>query len=184
MRIKPTFPSLALLLCLLLNPFLNMSAGVLDEARKSFKEASLVSYSTDGEVTARFLAYSGNGANLIDVLLTQLYLSVRLPEWEVRRVMDLFDGERWTDIDYQNKSRGGWVTGLHVTRIHALAKAYSAEDSPFYKDPELGRIIHSAMRWWFVNQPKCPNWWHNDIGVPRNMISAMLLIRDELTEDE
>ena len=180
MRMKST----VLLLCLLVTSFINVSAGSLEEARKSFKETSLVSYSTSDEVTARFLAYSGNGANLIDVLLTQLYLSVRLPEEEVRRVVDLFDGERWTDINYQDKSRGGWTTGLHVTRIHALAKAYVAADSPFHKDPKLGRIIHSAMRWWFVNQPECLNWWHNDIGVPRNMISAMLLIREELTEDE
>lgn len=173
-----------LALCLLVVPFRGAAAGSLDEARKSFRETTLVSYAPDDAVAARFIAYSGNGANLIDALLTQLYRSVRLPEGEVRRVMALFDGEKWTDINYQDKSRGGWTTGLHVTRIHALAKSYAAADSPFYKDPDLGKLIHSAMRWWFVNQPICPNWWHNDIGVPRNMLSAMLLIRDELSEDE
>lgn len=173
-----------LILILLTLPFAGAAAGPLDDARASFKEASLVSYAPNDDVAARFLAYSGNGANLIDVLLTQLYRSVRLPDDEVLRVMRLFDGEKWTDINYQDKSRGGWTTGLHVTRIHALAKSYAAPDSPFHNDPALGRIIHSAMRWWFTNQPKCPNWWHNDIGVPRNMLSAMLLIRDELDDDE
>ena len=176
--------SIAIVLCLLVNPSREAFAGSLDVARDSFKETTLVSYTPDEDAAAKFMAYSGNGANLIDILLTQLYLSVSLPEEEVRRVMNLFDGERWTDINYQDESRGGWTTGLHVTRIHALAKAYAASGSPFHKDPELGRMIHSAMRWWFANQPKCPNWWHNDIGVPRNMLSAMLLIRDELDETE
>ena len=135
-----------LTLCLLAAPSLDVAADSLDDARRSFKETALVSYAPDDDAAARFIACSGRGANLIDVLLTQLYRSVRLPEDEVRRVMDLFDGETWTDIDYQDKSRGGWSTGLHVTRIHALAKSYSAPDSPFYKDPDLGRIIHSAMQ--------------------------------------
>lgn len=173
-----------LTLCLLAATSHDAAAGDLDDARGSFREAALVSYAPDDASAARFIACSGRGANLIDVLLTQLYRSVRLPEEEVRRVMDLFDGEVWTDINYQDKSRGGWTTGLHVTRIHALAKSYAAPDSPFYKDPALGGVIHSAMRWWFANQPICPNWWHNDIGVPRNMLSAMLLIRDELDEEE
>lgn len=55
---KSTFPSLALLLCLLFDFFLTVSAGGLDDARKSFKEAGLVSYSTN-DSCCQAVSYKG-----------------------------------------------------------------------------------------------------------------------------
>lgn len=162
------------------------SLAELRKVRESFVQATLASYSPSDDVTENFLACSEHGRAAIDVLLMQLYLSVQLPEDEVRRVMGLFDREtgRWRDIDYTDMSRGGWDMTLHVTRIYALAKSYKWEGSPFYKSPELGGIIHRAAGWWFDNMPVNPNWWHNDIGVPKKFAAAMILMRDELSERE
>lgn len=159
-------------------------AGDLDVVRKNFKEASLVSYSPDSIVTQQFIKYSAYGVNAIDVLLMQLYLSVQLPENEVDRVVSLFKDGQWTDIDYTDMGRGQWLATLHVTRIYALAKAYASESSPYYKDAEVGKVVHEAMAWWFREMPLNPNWWHNVIGVPKKFIAAMLMIRDELSEEE
>lgn len=164
-------------------------AGKVDEIRKvrdSFIQTTLVSYSPSDEVTENFLDYSEHGRASIDVLLMQLYLSVQLPEAEVRRVMELFDYEtgQWSDINYADMSRGGWDMTLHVTRIYALAKSYKWEQSPFHKSPELSRLIHRAAGWWFDNMPVNPNWWHNEIGVPKKFAAAMILMRDELSDKE
>ncbi len=164
----------------------NHPGTALQGVRDSFVEATVSSYSPSDEVTANFLAYSENGRAAIDVLLMQLYLSVQLPEAEVARVMGLFDFDRrqWRDIDYTDMSRGGWDMTLHITRIYALAKSYRWEGSPYHLNPELGRLLHLAAGWWFDNRPVNPNWWHNDIGVPKKLAAAMLLIRDELSEKE
>ena len=158
----------------------------LRKVRESFVRTTLVSYSPSPEVTERFLEYSDRGRAAIDVLLMQLYLSVQLPEDEVRRVMDLFDWEKgqWTDIDYTNMQRGEWDMTLHITRIYALAKSYKWPESPFYMSKDLSTLLHKAAGWWFTNKPKNPNWWHNDIGVPKKLTAAMLLLRDELSEEE
>lgn len=158
----------------------------LREVRKSFVDVTVDSYSPSDEVTENFLRYSENGRAAIDVLLMQLYLSVQLPPEEVSRVMGLFDygSGQWRDINYADRSRGGWDVTLHVTRIYALAKSYRHEGSPYHNSPELSRLLHRAALWWFETRPVNPNWWHNDIGVPKKLTAAMLLLRDELSEDE
>lgn len=162
------------------------SVAELRKVRESFVAATLDSCSPSDEVTENFLTYSEHGRAAIDVLLMQLYLAVQLPQSEVDRVVGLFDFDRrqWRDIDYTDMSRGGWDMTLHITRIHALAKAYKWPQSSFYKSPLLSELLHKAAGWWFDNRPVNPNWWHNDIGVPKKLTAAMLLLRDELSEEE
>lgn len=158
----------------------------LRKVRDSFIKTTIASYSPSDEVTQNFLTYSQNGSASIDVLLMQLYLSVQLPRQEVERVMSLFDYEEglWKDIDYTDMHRGGWVMSLHITRIYALAKSYKCPESPFYMSKNLSRLLHKAAGWWFTNKPVNPNWWHNDIGVPKKLAAAMILLHDELSQEE
>lgn len=157
----------------------------LSKIRNAFVEASVATYAPDEEVTEKFLEYSDYGrAN--DVLLLQLYMSVHLPDAEVRRLLDAFDWEQgcWTDIDYAAQDRGRWPATLHVTRMYALAKLYRYPGNEWEGSRELHKLLHSAMGWWFSNMPVCPNWWHNDIGVPKKMTSVLLMLMDELSREE
>ncbi len=164
----------------------SLTQADLDRIRQSFIDATIVSHSPSAEVTERFLTYSEYGRAAIDVLLMQLYLSIQLPEEEVDRVMGLFDREKrqWRDIDYTDMSRGGWDMTLHITRIYALAKSYASPQSPFHKDPGLSDLLHRAIGWWCDNRPENPNWWHNEIGVPKKLGAAVILLLDELSESE
>lgn len=159
--------------------------SVLDPIRKAFTEASVETYAPNEEVTERFIRYSDHGrAN--DVLLLQLYMYVHLPDREVERLLENFNWEKgcWNDIDYKDGTRGRWPATLHVTRMYALAKLYKAGNVRWKNSDELGRLLHLTMGWWFENMPKCPNWWHNDIGVPKKMTSVLLMLRDELSREE
>ena len=160
-------------------------AASLDKVRNAFVEAATASYAPDEEVTWKFIEYSDYGrAN--DVLLLQLYMSVHLPDAEVGRLLGAFDWEQgcWTDIDYAAQDRGRWPATLHVTRMYALAKLYRYQGQKWERSDEIGPLLHAAMRWWFDNMPVCPNWWHNDIGVPKKMTSVLLMLRDELSQQE
>ena len=157
----------------------------LDEVRKAFVQASIVSYAPDDDVTQKFIEYSDYGrAN--DVLLLQLYMSVHLPDAEVERLLDAFDWDKgcWKDIDYASQERGRWPATLHVTRMYALAKLYRYPGQKWEGSEDLHTLLHSAMSWWFINMPVCPNWWHNNIGVPKKMTAVLLMLRDELSENE
>ena len=165
--------------------FIQVDASPLDDLRKSFVDASIVNYAPDDESTKRFIRYSDNGrAN--DVLLQQLYLSVYLPDAEVEKLIAGFDSAKkcWNDIDYRDMNRGRWPASLHVTRMLALARLYRAGNQKWRGSESIRRILHDSMQWWFVNMPKSPNWWHNEVGVPKKFAVVLILLREELSSDQ
>lgn len=120
-----------------------------------------------------------------DVMILQLYLEVNLPDEEVAVFMQsqLPDGS-WPDIDYKDNKRSRWAPANHATRIQALSKIYKTPRSKFYNSKELSAVIHKAMDFWFGAGLVCPNWWYNEIGVPRLLGPAFLLLKDELSATE
>ncbi len=118
------------------------------------------------------------------MLLLQLYNAVHLPDAEVERLFSLYDGEKWTDIKYDDQTRGRWNPTLHLTRLLSLTKLYVSPESGWYKDDRLHELIHSAIAYWYRTMPVCPNWWHNNIGVPKKMTTVLLMIYDELSREE
>lgn len=160
------------------------SSGQLDRVRAAFVNVSVMSYAPDREATERFIRYSDYGrAN--DVLLLQLYTSVHLPDAEVRRLLGFFDpGGYWTDIDYDDRTRGRWLPSLHLTRMYALAKLYADRTSAWYRDKRIGAVLHKGLEYWYAKKPSSLNWWHGEIGVPKKLAAILLLIRDELSGRE
>lgn len=162
-----------------------VTATPLDGVRKAFVAKTIENYAYSEQEQENYLLYSENGrAN--DLILLQLYMYGHLPSEEVERIVGLFNFETgaWNDIDYTTKDRGSWHSTLHVTRMLALTKLYCHPSSQWYKDTRLKDLIHKSISYWGKTMPKCPNWWHNDIGVPKKMVAAMLCIREELTAEE
>lgn len=181
---------LLVLALVVFSPLFAEASRDLDSVRESFCKTVLSDYSPSPEVTRKFIDFSQRGEASIDALLEQLYLSAQLPEREVGRVLSLFrEDNKWTDIDYSDNSTGGWKATLHATRILALTRSYLWEGTPthpnpWYRNRRLGEVLHKALGWWFDNMPSNPNWWHNDIGVPRKLATAMVLLKEEMTESE
>jgi chondroitin AC lyase len=90
----------------------------------------------------------------------------------------------WTDIDYADRTGMSWQPFQHARRVHILAAAYVREQGAFAGDAKVRQAIASALRYWSTQGPICPNWWHNEIGVPNATSGALLLLKDELTPEE
>ena len=119
------------------------------------------------------------------MLLLQLYTSVHLPDAEVRRLLGLFDaGGFWTDIDYDDRTRGRWQPSLHLTRMYALAKLYADPASAWHGDGRIGGLLHKGLTYWYAKKPSSLNWWHGEIGVPKKLAAILLMIRGELSGPE
>ena len=178
------FRTVVLAALLLPTTLRTVAAGPLDRVRDSFVRVSALSYAPDEEITDRFIRYSDYGrAN--DVLLLQLYMSVHLPDAEVRRLLGLFDaGGFWRDIDYADRTRGRWQPSLHLTRMYALAKLYVDPASAWHGDEEIGRVLHGGLAYWYAKKPSSLNWWHGEIGVPKKLAAILLMIRGELSARE
>lgn len=103
----------------------------------------------------------------------------------IQNMLDNIDENgRWKDIDYEKKNRSRWYPQEHAERIYTLAIQYSKESSPFFCSKKVADAIHRTTAYWLNAKMKSPNWWHNQIGVPKLLGSAWVLFEDELTEDE
>ncbi len=157
----------------------------LEGVRRAFVEAAAMDYAPNEEMRRRFMEYSAYGkAN--DIQMMQLYNNIHLPDDEVVKLIEGFDWEKncWKDIDYAARDLGSWPPTFHVTRMYSLAKLYVSGGNRWSRSEQLGRLLHSALAWWTENMPVCPNWWHNEIGVPKKMGAFLLMMRDELSEEE
>lgn len=155
------------------------------KAREAFLRMTLMDYSPDRQVAEKFVKLSDDGrAN--DVMLLQLYMAVHLPDAEVERLIELFDWEAkgWKDVDYAANKRGRWPPTFHVTRMYALAKSYKAGNERWRGSEQLKKLLHACLDKWYEEKPVCPNWWHNEIGVPKKFAAVMLMLQDELSQEE
>ena len=73
----------------------------------------------------------------------------------------------FTDVNYEDQSRGEWLTYQHLRRAAELSCAYV--EAPSLKDAVL-----SAVHFWYLKDYRNPNWWYNDLGVPQKLRLILL----------
>jgi chondroitin AC lyase len=86
----------------------------------------------------------------------------------------------WPDVDYTHQSRSAWRTPQHLNHLTQLASSLYAGSNT----PELKPAIHLALNHWLEKDYTNPNWWWNDIGVPRNLSHILLLLDQEITDEQ
>lgn len=90
----------------------------------------------------------------------------------------------FSDINYQDEKRTSWEPKQHAERTLELCKLYASDTTPLYHDSKIRKNIHQALGFWFRNMPVCKNWWQNEIGIPRTLGQAFLIVEDQLNEQE
>ena len=90
----------------------------------------------------------------------------------------------WPDTNYNDQKRSGWSVKEHADRVLELAKLYRAEEGDCHWGPKLESVIHLALGYWFREKPVCKNWWYNQIGVPKTLGPAFLLMKEQLNPEE
>ena len=90
----------------------------------------------------------------------------------------------WQDINYADTKRSGWEPKLHADRVLELAKLYHTPGTVFYHADEVEEAIHRALHYWFTARPRCLNWWYNQIGIPKTLGSAFILLEGQLSQEE
>ncbi len=81
----------------------------------------------------------------------------------------------WGDIDYADQTPTEWRPSQHLARVRQLAVNARGGGAPAAQAQAL-----SALRWWLAHDPAAPSWWHRQIGAPRLLGEAALLLAGEL----
>ena len=79
----------------------------------------------------------------------------------------------WPDIDYHDTCPGTWQPSLHAMRICRMAIEYRKCG----RDDLLDCALH-ALDFWFSAPLIYNNWWHEEIGIPRLLGPAFILLID------
>lgn len=91
----------------------------------------------------------------------------------------LKDDGTWPDINYKDPSRTVWSPATHLSRVLTLALAFSKPDSKYSHSLLLNKAIVSALSAWDKMDPRCTNWWYNDIACPQLLGQILLLLKYE-----
>ena len=87
----------------------------------------------------------------------------------------------WPDIDYANRNRANWQPAGHMGKLLILARALVSTEAFGAEHGALAAAVGRGLDFWFEKDFICPNWWYNDIGVPRQLYRVMLLAEGTLT---
>ena len=87
----------------------------------------------------------------------------------------------WPDIDYHEFRRAGWPMVQHLVRVEQMAAAWrgSNASTPPVAGAAQAELLGNttvALELWLNNDWKNPNWYDNEIGVPREMGRIGLLL--------
>ena len=162
----------------------NARTLLVEQISDNLKALTLQEKVTTPELKKSFIEISDNG-RYNDLMILQLFTEVMIPDEEILNWIELQqeDGS-WTDINYEDNLRSRWAPAYHSTRIQAMVKVYYNPQSKLYNSSKLAENIHRAMDFWFKTEPRCLNWWYNQIGVPKMFAPAFLLFWNEMSESE
>ena len=91
------------------------------------------------------------------------------------------DDGSWPDVNYADQTRSGWKTYAHLARLFDLACVFRQPGSAQTHDPKLRAAVLWGLDFWLRNDFQNPNWWWDEIGVPRVMSSLLLMMDEELS---
>ena len=87
----------------------------------------------------------------------------------------------WTDIAYDDRNRANWKAVDHITRLRTILLAGGQER--LLTDAAYVRRLTDALDYWTKRSFVNPNWWFNDIGIPRELGDVALMMRPVLDAD-
>lgn len=118
-----------------------------------------------------------NGDQMINETFQRLTLS---KAEQTKLLASQNDDGSWPDLDYNDQQRSGWQPRIHATRLLALTQASFAANGK--EQAKLYKAILKGLRYYHGIDPKCPNWWYNEIGIPKTLGPVYLVMKDQMTE--
>lgn len=91
---------------------------------------------------------------------------------------------QWPDINYLDQKHLSWEPEKHLRKILELSRLLYSPLKKEFGEKNIEQTIHKALAYWFANKPKSPNWWYNEIGIPKYIGEIMLLTEDRLSQEE
>lgn len=93
-----------------------------------------------------------------------------------RLLLSMTPEGKWNDLDYTCFFRTNWEPVDHLKRLVTIATSYTDKRSAYFGNEVLYNAIRAALKYWEQQNPKCYNWWYNQISVPQTQASLLALM--------
>ncbi|TCC95757.1 chondroitinase-AC [Pedobacter hiemivivus] len=125
-------------------------------------------------------AQSGDAASLI---MQRIVLDLRKPVRSVDKAAEknlatLQPNGSWKGIDYKDRTITNWQPNDHLVKLESLVQGYITKDSRYFSDDQTLDAITRAIKYWYDQDPKSSNWWHNEIGTPQALGEILIMLRN------
>ena len=87
---------------------------------------------------------------------------------QIIRIQTLLKSDgSFSDLDYSDRTRGGWKLSEHLSRLLSMAIAFKSQQNSYFQSQKLKLPLFSVLDYWLKNDFINPNWWYPEIGVPK-----------------
>lgn len=160
------------------------STGQLDILKSNYK-AILISATNKNDTLLKDLIRIKPETEFSDQAVIELHERYPFDLKKITAYLSTITEEgAWPDINYQDTKRSGWDAKRHADRVLELSKLYYSPDTRYFHSDKVMKCIHRALHYWFKTNPQCKNWWYNQIGIPKTLGTAFILLEEQLSEEE
>ena len=86
----------------------------------------------------------------------------------------------WPDLDYHDTAIEHWRALPHLPRLERIVRVAYRDGKP---SAELLERCLTSLSYWLTQDPQNKNWWHNEIGVPREVGFILIMLGDDAPAD-
>ncbi len=79
-------------------------------------------------------------------------------------------------IDYKMKHRTKWTPIRHLENVMQMCRAYTEPGTSWYRNGRLKTNIEKSLQYWYDANPKCDNWWMNQIAAPQQIGRILMMM--------
>ncbi len=65
-----------------------------------------------------------------------------------------------------------------------MLQALTIKSSTVHNDTRMRSAVHCALNLWLIHDWQNPNWWFNQINIPLQATSQLLMLADNVTSSE
>ena len=150
--------------------------------------------------SAAMLAPSCLSASIADVSpsaiarIRERYVASLLPNspkqvQELKELAERYSGKlrpdgSWSDVDYESEAQSNWGAAEHLTRTQLMARAAVLDRKTGHPARALDTKVLRALNYWTLHDYQNPNWWWNQIGVPRLAGDISMLMQPQLSRKQ
>jgi chondroitin AC lyase len=123
------------------------------------------------------------GQNLRASLLTSKRLNPGLDKAAEAALKSMKADGSWADQDYSDQDRVHWKAVNHLPRLVSIARDYYSAGSGLSGQRDVLNRILTSLKFWLDKDPHNENWWHNEIGVPEQVGTLLVLLGPDAPND-